>query len=202
MNEEAGSRRPRPTVSRAIPRQAVHERQASLVDEEFAAFYRLHVKRLVAFLINQNASLSLVAFLINQNASLSDAADIAQATMEKLYQRWSEIGHHRAWAYKVASRELIRKFSDTRESPVEELPEPSSLLPRPDGVSEWESRYDALRVLRTLPPRQRQILAWTLSDFTPAEISQQLGLSCEAVRASLKKARQTATALVREWEET
>ncbi|MFE4778050.1 sigma-70 family RNA polymerase sigma factor [Streptomyces sp. NPDC056713] len=188
MSEEASSRAPRPAVSGITPRQAVQERQTSVVDEEFAAFYRLHVKR-------------LIAFLINQNASLNDAADIAQATMEKLYQRWNDIEHHKAWVYKVASRELIRKFSDARESPVEEIPESSSLLPDSGGVSEWESQYDALRVLRILPPRQRQIMAWTLSDFTPAEIAEQLGLSSEAVRASLKKARQAATALVREWEE-
>jgi RNA polymerase sigma-70 factor (ECF subfamily) len=158
------------------------------VDDAFAAFYRLHVK-------------GLIAFLVNQGASVSDAADIVQAAMEKLYQRWTEIEHHRAWAYRVASRDLVRKFSDARESPVGEVPESSSLLPHPNSMSEWESQYDALRVLRMLPPRQRQIMAWTLSDFTPAEISEQLGLSPEAVRASLKKARQAATALVRRWEE-
>uniref|UniRef100_UPI000996FAC3 RNA polymerase sigma factor n=1 Tax=Streptomyces flavovirens TaxID=52258 RepID=UPI000996FAC3 len=190
MTEEAQpSRREGISVTPAsLARRARPDHSLTVVDARFADFYRLHVK-------------TLVAFLINQGASVSDAADIVQATMEKLYRRWTEIEHHRAWAYKVASRELNRKFSDARERPVEEVPEPSSLLPNTGAISEWESRYDALRVLRELPPRQRQIMAWTLSDFTPAEIASQLSLTPEAVRASLKKARQTATALVRGWEE-
>ncbi|MFF4902852.1 sigma factor-like helix-turn-helix DNA-binding protein [Streptomyces sp. NPDC001068] len=54
---------------------------------------------------------------------------------------------------------------------------------------------------KSTPARQRQVLAWTLSEFTPAEIAEQLNMTPEAVRASLKKARRAATKCVREWEE-
>jgi RNA polymerase sigma-70 factor (ECF subfamily) len=158
------------------------------VDQEFSAFYRSTVRM-------------LVAFLVNHGANVADAADIAQATMVKAYQRWDEIQHPRPWVYTVASRALVRKISDVREDLVEEVPEPTSLLPRPDEVGEWECRQEALRVLEGLPARQRQVLAWTFSGFTPSEIAEQLHISPEAVRASLKKARRTATEQFRRREE-
>ncbi|GHB71117.1 hypothetical protein GCM10010331_68680 [Streptomyces xanthochromogenes] len=82
----------------------------------------------------------LVAFLVNQGANVADAADIAQQSMMKAYQRWDEIQHPRPWVFRVASHDLVRKFSDVREEPVEEVPEPISLLPRPDDAAEWECR--------------------------------------------------------------
>jgi hypothetical protein len=83
----------------------------------------------------------------------------------------------------------IRRASDVREDPVDQLPEPTSLLPQPDAIAEWEARHDMLQLVKKLPCRQRQVLAWTLSSYTPSEIAEQLGLTSEAVRASLKKAR-------------
>ncbi|MBT2225658.1 hypothetical protein KLK06_07315 [Nonomuraea sp. NEAU-A123] len=47
-------------------------------------------------------------------------------------------------------------------------------------------------MLRGLPHRQRQVLAWTFSGYTPAEIADQLGMTPNAVSASLKKARRAA----------
>ncbi|GAB2910001.1 RNA polymerase sigma factor [Streptomyces mayteni] len=159
-----------------------------LVDEKFSAFYRSTIRKLVGFLINHGATLPV-------------ATDIAQDTMVKAYQRWSEITQPQAWVHTVASRALVRKIADIREDPVEQMPEPTSLLPRPDAVVEWEVRHDTLRMLVTLPPRQRQILAWTLSGYTPTEIAGQLSLTPEAVRASLKKARRTAAAYIKATEE-
>ncbi|MCX4639542.1 sigma-70 family RNA polymerase sigma factor, partial [Streptomyces platensis] len=140
-------------------------------------------------------------FLVNQGASLADAADIAQTSMASLYQRWGDIEHPRPWVFRVASRTLVRKVGEVREELVEEVPEPTSLVPRPDAVAEWECEHDAVRIVRSLPPRQRQILTWTLSGFTPSEIAGELGMTPEAVRASLKKARRTATECARTWKE-
>ncbi|MFF4402264.1 sigma factor-like helix-turn-helix DNA-binding protein [Streptomyces sp. NPDC001480] len=80
-------------------------------------------------------------------------------------------------------------------------PEPTSLLARPDAIAEWETRHDALPLLRRLPPRQRQVLSWTLAGFTPTDIADHLGLSAETVRANLKKARRTAAAYLKGREE-
>lgn len=153
-------------------------------EEEFSSFYRENVRQLVGFLINQGSTVPV-------------AADIAQDTMIKVYQRWNDLREPRAWAHTVASRELARRIASVEESPVDQIPEPTSLLPRPDAISEWVDRYALLPLLRSLPPRQRQVLAWTLDGFTPDDIAQQLRITSEAVRSNLLKARRTAVSYLK-----
>ncbi|WP_411156985.1 sigma factor-like helix-turn-helix DNA-binding protein [Nocardia cyriacigeorgica] len=43
--------------------------------------------------------------------------------------------------------------------------------------------------LQTLPSRQRQVMAWTLAEYKPAEIAEILRITPEAVRSNLRKAR-------------
>ncbi|WP_438297706.1 RNA polymerase sigma factor [Streptomyces sp. HUAS TT7] len=150
------------------------------VDEEFSAFYRATMRPLIQFLVNQGSNVHL-------------AADIAQETMSRAYRRWVEIEQPRAWVHRVASRALVRHISRAVEDPTDTVPEPSSLVPRPDALTAWETGQSTLRVLQALPPRQYQVLAWTLSGYTPTEIAAELGMSPEAVRSSLKKARRAAT---------
>ncbi|WP_210590466.1 RNA polymerase sigma factor [Streptomyces sp. GESEQ-35] len=166
------------------------ERQSSRQgpDEEFSAFYRKTVRGLVGFLVNQGATLPL-------------AADIAQDTMVKAYQRWADLRDARAWAHTVASRALVRAIASVEEDPVERVPEPTSLLSRPDAIAEWETGYDALPILRSLPPRQRQVLAWTMAGYEPRDIAHHLSLSAETVRGNLAKARRAAAAYLKDREE-
>ena len=159
-----------------------------LKDEQFSTFYGSVIRR-------------LVGFLINQGATVPAAADIAQDSMIKAYQRWTDLHEPRAWVHTVASRELARRIASLKEDPFESVPEPTSLLPRPDALREWESRYALLPVLRELPPRQRQVLAWTLDGYTPDDIAEQLHISSEAVRSNLKKARRAAAEQLKKREE-
>lgn len=142
----------------------------------FSAFYRQFVP-------------TLVAFLMWHGARLPDAADIAQDTMIKLYQSWSKIRQPESWARRVASRALVRRFAIVEEDPVDHPPERSSLLPTLTGVEVWEQRHEVLRLIHRLPARQRQVLAWTLDGYTPAEIARELEITPETVRANLMKAR-------------
>jgi RNA polymerase sigma factor (sigma-70 family) len=137
---------------------------------------------------------TLVAFLVWQGARLPDATDIAQETMVKVYQRWSEIRQPQAWARTAASHELVRRVARVREDPVEQVPEPNSLLPPSFDVEKWELRHEILSGLRALPPRQRQVMAWTLDGYTPTEIADLLEITPEAVRANLMKARRALAA--------
>ncbi|MEU3614252.1 sigma-70 family RNA polymerase sigma factor [Streptomyces sp. NPDC006872] len=156
----------------------------SEVDEEFSAFYRSAIRQLVAFLIHQGAELHV-------------AADIAQDTMIKAYRSWTELHRPRPWVHKVASRALVRMVAAVREDLVERVPEPTSLLACPDAITEWEGRYDMLPVLRSLPARQRQVLAWTLAGYKPGDIADELGLPSDTVRANLIKARRAAAAYLK-----
>ncbi|MFF5924190.1 RNA polymerase sigma factor [Streptomyces flavochromogenes] len=160
---------------RAIWRRRPHEAARRRVDEEFSAFYRAHMRPLTLFLIHQGASAAL-------------AADVAQETMIKALQRWQELREPRAWIHTVASRDLVRAVARVEE-PADPLPELAPPNLRIDAIQEWETRHHVVRVVSALPPRQRQVLAWTLSGFTPKEIAEQLGTTPEAVRASLMKAR-------------
>ncbi|MDV9171022.1 sigma-70 family RNA polymerase sigma factor [Streptomyces sp. W16] len=176
----------RPTVverpfGEAHPEGSLQARRS--VNREFSAFYRSTIDRLIGFLIHQGASVPV-------------AADIAQDAMTKAYRRWAEIEQPSAWLHTVASRALARRIADIREDSFEQVPEPTALLPRPEALAEWEEHQEILRVLRSLPPRQRQVLAWTLNGYSPAEIAEELRIAPEAVRASLKKARRTAATLV------
>jgi len=157
-------------------------------DAEFSTFYRATVRRLVGFLVNQGAGVEI-------------AADIAQDTMTAAYRHWDNIREPQAWVHTVASRALVRRIATTSEQSAERVLEPTSLLARPDDIAEFETRHDLLPLLRSLPPRQYQVLAWTLAGFTPADIATQLHLTDEAVRASLYKGRRTIAAALKEREE-
>ncbi|MBG0819016.1 RNA polymerase sigma factor [Planomonospora sp. ID82291] len=161
-----------------------HAAQRAAVDEAFALFYRTTIRRLVAFLINQGATLPL-------------AADIAQDTMMKAHRDWTGIGEPNAWVHTVAGRALARKVASTREDAHDEVPQPTSLLPHPDAAADWDAQQVTLRMLESLPPRQRQVLAWTYDGFTPSEIAEQLRITPDAVRGSLRDARRAAVVYLR-----
>ncbi|GAA1903240.1 SigE family RNA polymerase sigma factor [Streptomyces sodiiphilus] len=190
-DQDFGDGTDRPALTAPSTGEAArHERrQARLAtDEEFSAFYRADISR-------------LAGFLMWLGAGAATAADIAQETMTKAYRRWPDLENPAAWVRTVASRALVRRISDVREHPVGSLPEPSPLLPHPDSTAQWEEHQETLRVLRRLPPRQRQVLAWTLDGYTPAEIARELRMTPEAVRANLMKARRAAARHLKQREE-
>lgn len=158
--------------------QGITQGIAPTVDTAFSAFYRRFIP-------------ILVGFLVWQGARLPDAADLAQMTMGEAYRYWPTIREPEAWARRVASRALARHIARIEEDPVDELPEHSSLLRSMTNVIAWEQQHEVLRLLDLLPPRQRQVMAWTLEGYTPAEIAKELKIESDAVRSSLSKARKT-----------
>jgi RNA polymerase sigma-70 factor (ECF subfamily) len=166
---DRASRRPggesRPTVSRQ-DRAAV---------AEFEVFYRATAPE-------------LTRFLLLQGATITDAAEAVQDTLSSAYQRWDSIDNHRAWSYRVASRTWIRKMTTVKEDLTADLAVPSPLL-RATPADAWHVRHELIAALASLPPKQRQIMAWTLSGYTPAEIAEELQLTSDQVRANLRLAR-------------
>ncbi len=159
-------------AERARVRAAAH--RAGVDREEFAAFYRDFMPR-------------LVAFVIRHGAQPADAADIAQETMIEAYRSWPRITSPSAWCFHVAHRKFLRARTSRYEHPRELLVEQRSALTPPEV--EFLGNDTAQRVLARLPGRQRQIMAWIMFGFTPKEIAEELKISPEAVRGSLKKAR-------------
>jgi RNA polymerase sigma-70 factor (ECF subfamily) len=144
----------------------------------------------------------LVGFLVLQGARLFDAADITQDTLCKAYQRWDELDAPRAWAFRVASRALVRKIASVREDPIAEVPVPSPLLRTTADLDYWELQHDVIAALDQLPPRQRQVMAWTIYAYTPAEIASELAIKPATVRANLMKARRALAAYLSRTEDS
>ncbi len=143
----------------------------------------------------------LTAYLIVSGAPAAIAAEIAQDCMIELFRRWETVHHPRSYAYRVGGRMWARRMTNARmETLVAELPEPTSLVPIPDALVELEARHEMLRILKTLPPRQRQVLFLTLQSFTPMEIAEQLELEPATIRAHLMRARRAAAAQLKEGE--
>ncbi|WP_331719919.1 sigma-70 family RNA polymerase sigma factor [Streptomyces sp. NBC_00147] len=153
--------------------------------DDFPTFYRRFLPR-------------LAAFLMWQGAPGDRAADLAQEAMIKAYNKWQDIRSPEAWTRRVASRELVRHFSRVEEEPVEQVPDTvASLVPRPDELAEWECKHELLTLLKLLPPRQRQVLAWSVTGYTPSQIAEELGLTPETVRGNLSKARRSVASYIR-----
>lgn len=146
-------------------------------------FYRVHLRKLVSYLVYQGAAAHV-------------AAELAHDTMIEVYQRWDAIKTPRAYAWTVAGRAYIR-HAVHEESPVAEVPEPSAVLPDPQGIDAWLKRQQIVDTLRALPPRQRQVLALWYDGWTPAEIAELIGINAAAVRSNLRKARRVAAEYLR-----
>jgi RNA polymerase sigma-70 factor (ECF subfamily) len=152
-------------------------------------------------LFYRQTALQLVRFLVLQGASTTDAADVAQETLSTAYTRWHTLENPRAWSFRVASRSLIRRLSSVREDLTATPQAPSPLL-RATPTDAWLIRHELITALAALPPRQRQVMAWTLSGYTPTEISHELNLPSDQVRANLRLARRALAARLDDGEDT
>lgn len=161
-------------------RPAVNNAGAEVdADADFSSFYGSFIAR-------------LVGFLVWQGASPVTAAELAQETMIEAYRAWPRIEHPAAWARRTASRKLVRHHSRIAEDPVAPVPETTALVSFSDALADWESKQAMRELLGHLPPRQRQILAWSVTGYTPAQIAEELALESSVVRANLMKARRAA----------
>lgn len=155
---------------------------------EFEGFYR-------------DTAVPLVRFLLMQGARPADAAEAAQEALAAAYTHWHTIDTPKAWTYRVASRAWIRKAVSLNEELTAEPITPSPLL-RAIPTEAWHRRHELVTALAALPPRQRQVMAWTLSGYTPAEIAAELDLPSDQVRANLALARRTLAAALTDEEDT
>ncbi|MGB8947104.1 MAG: sigma-70 family RNA polymerase sigma factor [Streptomyces sp.] len=129
----------------------------------------------------------LVRHLMRQGAAPHEAAEAAQAAFADAFAGWRGITSPAAWLRTVAYRQYLRR--PVREEPVADIPDlPGGVCP----LAAAELREEEARVyaaLAALPPLQRRVMAWSLDEFSTAEISQALGITKVAVRQNLCRAR-------------
>ncbi|MEU6731313.1 sigma-70 family RNA polymerase sigma factor [Nonomuraea wenchangensis] len=133
----------------------------------------------------------LLLFAHRLGARWHEAFDLAQEACAKAFPRWTEIGRPRAYVRVAIRNAYFKKGQPGRES---ELGAAGT-----DTVSAGDQ--ELLRVMfqdqeraifaaiRHLPPVQREIMAWTIDGYTPAEIAKLLDKSPPTVRVNLFKAR-------------
>ena len=130
----------------------------------------------------------LVWFVMSLGATAEEAADAAQAAFAAAYPVWDTIRYPQAWLRRVAQRAHCRRRS-SREVPVASAPEHAGPLSAAGEVELRAEAREVLAALAALPPGQRQVMAWHVDGFSPAEIACELGTSQAAIRQSLAKAR-------------
>jgi RNA polymerase sigma factor (sigma-70 family) len=137
-----------------------------------------------------------IAFLCVSGVPSRHAPDVAQEAMIEAYRHWQSIRFPNAWIRRVASRIWARRVANSVEDLAFKVPE-RNVLVRFSDIEKWEQRQELLAWLVDLPPRQRQIMAWTLDGFEPREIARELGMNDSTVRATLRDARNAIAARLR-----
>ena len=132
----------------------------------------------------------LEAFLCAAGFDREDAQDAAAEAMMYAYRRWASVRSPRAWVRKVAIRIAVRNAQRVRESTARAMdlihPQRYDLS---GPMAEVDERLRLLDLLKVLPPRQREVIAWSLDGFSAAEIAEQTGLAPATVRSTLRHAR-------------
>ena len=145
---------------------------------EIGAFYEREMPRLVLFVT------------ISTGLDAHAAADVAQAAFEKALPRWPTLRNPRAWLYRVAQHEaLARCEAVRREVPVDVVPDRPDQLSVALAAELRAEQQEVMAHLSGLPPKQRQVMTWTLAGFGDAEIADGLGLSTDAIKQSRYYAR-------------
>lgn len=130
----------------------------------------------------------LTIFVMRHGANGHDALEAAQAAFALAWESWETIDHPQAWLRSVAYRQLLKQ-RDQREHAHENLPDrPGSRCPA-EAVEMEAQEVLVLNILAALPMRQRQAFAWVYDGFSVQETAQHLGISAEAVRQNLARAR-------------
>jgi len=144
---------------------------------EFAEFFRAEHRK-------------LIRFVMTMGADSDQAAEIAQETFFKALQCWKSIRSPRAWIRRVAANEFTAaRQVARRETPQETLPDAQVPVSTALAVELSEEGRRVMAALDTLPPRQREVMAWIIDGFGAAEIARELGVSPESVRQNHAKAR-------------
>jgi RNA polymerase sigma-70 factor (ECF subfamily) len=111
-----------------------------------------------------------------------------QSTFAEAFPIWDRIQHPNAWLRRVAGRIYYRTMVP-HETPVDVLPDRQGPLSAATEVELHDEARAVLAALADLPPKQRQVMAWSIDGFSPGEIALELDVDPAAVRQNLAKAR-------------
>lgn len=174
-------------LAQATPTPRVERRSEVL--QEFSDFWRVEYRQ-------------LLKAAMYAGANRHEADEATAAAMKEVLRRWDELDDRPAYARRAVIsnflKEKTRNLDRVRRRQVEKHAGTAEGREDP-GMTVWEDREWVMQMLRSLPPGQRNVMAFIVDGFTPTEIAALLGRSPAAIRQSLHAARQRLTeALQRE----
>jgi RNA polymerase sigma-70 factor (ECF subfamily) len=125
-----------------------------------------------------------------------DAEDAVSDTMLDVVKRWDLIENPQAYARRAVISNLIKNKERGLRRIRERLIQLGAVPPEHDldpGLMVWEQQEWVTRLLKSLPPAEREALAFVVDGFTPQEIALLLGKTDAAVRQNLHAARKRLT---------
>lgn len=124
-------------------------------------------------------------------STTEDAEDAVQTALWQLYRRIGAlrtVATFATWMFRIVERECFRLFRVRRaDDSLDELPEAE--MPAAPPVP-TDLRQDLVRAMERLTPPYREVLILRdVHELTAPEVAAQLGLSLEAVKSRLHRAR-------------
>lgn len=135
-----------------------------------------------------NEARKVVGFLMTIGATQHEAADAAQQAFELAWRKWWDIRNPVAWLRTVAIRMYFRQIPK-HEILTDTPPDRPILLSPAVEVEITEQTEAMLELLAILPTRQRLVIALKADGLSTAEIADALGMTAEAIRQNLHRAR-------------
>ena len=138
--------------------------------------------------------LGLCMTLVHDRA---EAEDAAQEAFLKAYKSLKDFRGEAAfltWIYRIAYNQCLtlRSQSARRKSQLEKVKEDPHVASLPlAGDSLVEKTESALAILEALPNDYRQVIVLRLDGFHYQEIAEMMGVSVDAVKAKLRRARRS-----------
>jgi RNA polymerase sigma factor (sigma-70 family) len=134
--------------------------------------------------------------MLYAGATYHEAEEAAAAGMEEVFRRWDQISSPLAYARRAALTSFLKEkergpdrvrhrmagHAEARQEGAEDA-----------GLTVWEDRQWIVQILSSLPPAQREVMAFITDGFTPTEIATLLGKTPAAVRQNLHAARARLT---------
>ncbi|MBF4561599.1 RNA polymerase sigma factor [Microbacterium sp. VKM Ac-2870] len=160
-------------------------------------------ERAFAVLVRRHSGY-LIGFATRLLSSRADADDCVQESLITAWRRLPELREPervRAWLSTIVARKATDRLRSVRPlTPIEDA-EPEAVGLTPDESAVASSQLDMLRrVLDELPAEQRAVwLLREVSGYGYDEIARELGVSANAVRGRLSRARATIYDRMQEW---
>ncbi|MBD2860701.1 MULTISPECIES: RNA polymerase sigma factor [Paenibacillus] len=133
-------------------------------------------------------------YLARRTGNESDAADLAQETFVRMYEKQVQPDTAKAWLFKTGYHLFVDQWRKKRRAvhvPLDSVPEMPVLDMSPEGAAMGaELRMEIGRALNELKPRDRTVLLMLAQrGLSYKEIAEHIGVSENAVKTLVHRAR-------------